>query len=73
MKELESNVGKTEAYYRMADNLEQIEALLKKDTSAEEKTQAEKEETQIEKKETKAAVKVEEIPDIKNGMELCRL
>lgn len=73
MKELESNVGKTEAYYRMADNLEQIEALLKKDTSAEEKKQAEKEETQIERNETKAAVKVEEIPDIKNGMELCRL
>lgn len=66
MKELESNVGKTEAYYRMADNLEQIEALLKKDTSAEEKTQ-------IEKNETKASVKVEENPDIKNGMELCRL
>lgn len=75
MKELETHVGKTEGYYRLADNLEQIEALLPKEEMAQE--QQEEISSQEEALEKDEPLQEERKPlppiDIKNGMELCRL
>lgn len=69
MQEQELHVGKTEAYYRLADNLEKIQAIMQEEQGESDITnEAQQRHQNSEKIKTAGNENIE----IKNGMELCR-